>query len=395
MRICFVSHSSQDGGAQRVLLETIELLQQQGIECRVLVPSEGYVCQELKRLGVPFRVISYPMWMSRGKASLVLRLKAALNFIKDTLQVSWNILRWKSDIVYSNTATVCVGAFAARLLGRPHVWHLHEFGWEDQGLSFLFGERLSLALINRLSNRCVCVSFALASKYAKSIDTSKITVVYPSMHRALSGEGAMSSEDALVVPPANRFRCVIVGALIEGKGHQDAVLALAQLIEAGIPAELIIAGEGESQYRQRLEELVRTSNLEKEVVFVGQVRNALPLMQSSDAILVCSKSEAFGRVTIEGMFTGKPVIGAKSAATAELIKDGVNGLLYEPGDPKDLANKMESIFKNPGLGRRLGGNANLWIKSYFTGERYVDDLRIILDSAVESIALHKDMARLA
>jgi glycosyltransferase involved in cell wall biosynthesis len=380
MRICFVSHSGGYGGAERVLLETIELLQSAGIECRVLLPSEGYFSRELARLGIPFTIISYPMWMGRGKPSFSARLKAGLSLIKDTLMVAWQIMRWKCDVVYSNTATVCVGAFASRLLGRPHVWHLEEFGLEDQGLSFLFGERLSLALINRLSSRCICLSSALARKYKQSVEQSKIAIVYPSMHRALSDGNSPPACDCPIVFRTERFRCLIVGALIEGKGQQDAVLALTYLKKAGIAAELAIVGRGHAQCRRDLEELVRANHLEGEVVFVAQVENSLPLMRSADVVLVCSKSEAFGRVTIEGMFSGKPTVGARSGATSELIEDGVDGLLYQQGDPKDLAAKIAYLYKNPTIATTLGTNAHSWVESYFTRERCTRELVAVLSS---------------
>jgi glycosyltransferase involved in cell wall biosynthesis len=394
MKICFISHSAGDGGAERVLLETIELLQAQGIECRVLLPSEGYLCGELTRMDVPFSVISYPMWMARGKVSFLARTKAAVGLLTNTLQVAWRIFRWKCDLVYSNTATVSVGAFAAWLLGRPHVWHLHEFGLEDQGLSFLFGDRLSLALIDRLSDRCVCVSRALAAKYTKSIEPSKITVIYPSMHRALRNDHGSSPLES-VKPDTGRFRCVIVGALIPGKGQEEAILALAHLKKTGIAAELMIVGKGEPEFRRHLEEVVRSNDLVDEVIFAGQVVSAFPAMFDSDAILVCSRSEAFGRVTIEGMSAGRPVIGARSAATAELIQDGVNGLLYDPGDAKDLADKIRYVFEHPQVAESLAGNAQAWVKGYFTPGRYTADLLAILERLSKPIAAKRDLARQA
>jgi len=301
--------------------------------------------------------------------------------MKDTLLVAWKIFRWKSDVVYSNTSTVCVGAFAARLLGRPHVWHLHEFGLEDQGLSFLFSERFSLSLIDRLSSRCVCVSSVLARKYEKSIEPSKIVVIYPSMHLAL--DEAISDEPVcLAVARTGRFRCVLVGALIEGKGQEEAIRAFARLKEHGVAAELLIVGAGESRYRRDLEELAK--GLEQEVFFIGHVKNALAVMRNSDAVLVCSRSEAFGRVTIEGMFSKRPVIGARSGATAELIQDRVTGLFYALGDSIDLANKITSVYEDRRMGERLGRTAQEWVKSHFSRDRYVKDLFRLLVSVSES-----------
>lgn len=380
MKICFVCHSAGNGGAERVFLETIELLHAQGIECRVLLPSTGPFCRELAGLGIPYSVISYPMWMARGQVPIAIRIKAALNLAKDTLLVAWKILRWRSDVVYSNTSTVCVGALAARLTGLTHVWHLEEFGFEDQGLSFLFGETRSMALINNLSSRCICLSFALAEKYLQYVEPSKMSIIYPSMHRALESGRISGSVELPNAPRVAKFRCVLVGALIEGKGQRDALLAIAHLKKAGKSVDLLIVGRGDAHYRRSLEQLVQDNDLENDVVFVEHVSDSLPVMRSSDTVLICSKSEAFGRVTIEGMFSGRPVIGARSAATAELIKDGVTGLLYQQGDPVDLAAKIERLYKNPGIASDLGRNACSWVEGYFTRERCTRELLAVFNS---------------
>jgi glycosyltransferase involved in cell wall biosynthesis len=378
MRICFVAHSSREGGADLVLIETIEILQTEGIECRVLLPDRGELCAALGRLGVPFSVVPYAHWMSRGRVSLFRLLWVALNIAVKTTFVAWKVFRWECSAVYTNTATICVGAFAARLLGLPHVWHLHEFGLEDQGLSFLFGERFSLAAINRLSSICICVSKALARRYAESIEPRKITVIYPSMHRALSAREGATDEDSPAFRRSGRFRCLIVGTLMEGKGQIDSILALVQLRQMGIDAELMIVGDGLPGYRGRLQEIILRHDLTEFVTLAGRVDNALPAMRSSDAVLVCSRREAFGRVTIEAMLAGKAVLGARSGATAELIKDGVNGLLYDSGDAKDLANKIKYLYGSPRAAETLGRNAQAWVEGYFTKSRYREELWSLL-----------------
>lgn len=378
MRICFVAHSSRKGGAELVLLETIEILQAEGIECRVLLPDRGELCAELEGLRVPFSLISYAHWMSRGRVPFFRRLRAALNIAAKTALVAWTICRWKCDVVYTNTATVCVGAFAARLLGRAHVWHLHEFGFEDQGLSFLFGQRFSLAAINRLSSICICVSKALARKYEQSVDPSKITVIYPSMHRALKSKDGGADLQSPAFRRNARFRCVIVGALMEGKGQEESILALAQLKQMGIDAELVIVGDGIPCYRRHLRNLVLSHELTDRVVLVGPVDSAIPAMRSSDVVLVCSRREAFGRVTIEAMLVGKPVIGARCGATAELIRDGVNGLLYDPGDAKGLANRIKYLYESPADANTLSRNGQVWAAGYFTRIRYGEELLTLL-----------------
>jgi glycosyltransferase involved in cell wall biosynthesis len=380
MRVCFVAHSGKNGGAERVLLETIEIIRNAGVDCRVLLPEPGDLEEELQKLGTPYSVISYPHWMRRGPASILDRTRVALATVLNSLILAWRIRSLKCDVVYTNTVTVCVGAIAAWLNGIPHIWHLHEFGMEDQGLSFFFGERYSLGLVNRLSARCICVSRILAGKYERFIDPSKITVIYPSMHLALDRE-SKNINGKTVLPTRNgRFRCVIAGALMEGKGQAESVLAFAVLKKAGVNAELFILGEGLPDYRRDLEELVALNGVNEIVHFLGNVRNAMPVMREADAVLVCSKSEAFGRVTIEAMLAGRPVIGARSGATQELITDGVNGLLYTLGDPSDLAAVIKRLSEHPKVAVTLTKNARSWAQSHFSEYRYSKEILSVFRS---------------
>jgi glycosyltransferase involved in cell wall biosynthesis len=197
------------------------------------------------------------------------------------------------------------------------------------------------------------------------------------MRRVLGDNDDCDHDDA--APPHNgRFRCVIAGALLEGKGQEDGVLAMAHLREMGIKAELLIVGEGIPSYRCHLEALVSTNGLELLVTFVGRVKNASAVMRGSDAVLVCSRSEAFGRVTVEGMLARKPVIGARAGATAELIEEGVTGLLYEPGDALDLADRIQYLCNNPAVAETLGNTGHQWAEQRFTSDRYGNELVTVL-----------------
>lgn len=70
------------------------------------------------------------------------------------------------------------------------------------------------------------------------------------------------------------------------------------------------------------------------------------LRKTMDLELICSRSEAFGRVTIEAMLHSIPVIGANSGGTPELIIDKENGLLFQYGDIDELVDKIETLINN-------------------------------------------------
>ena len=73
--------------------------------------------------------------------------------------------------------------------------------------------------------------------------------------------------------------------------------------------------------------------------------------------LVASKAEAFGRVTVEAMMCGLPVVGANSGGTPELISDGVTGLLYPQDSWRELSDKIETIIMSPEKRQYMSRNA--------------------------------------
>jgi glycosyltransferase involved in cell wall biosynthesis len=72
---------------------------------------------------------------------------------------------------------------------------------------------------------------------------------------------------------------------------------------------------------------------------------------------MCSRSEAFGRVTVEYLRRGRPVIGTRSGGTPELVDDGRTGLLYSPGDTRALANRIELLASSNVILKELSRNA--------------------------------------
>ena len=107
----------------------------------------------------------------------------------------------------------------------------------------------------------------------------------------------------------------------------------------------------------------------------------LEIRKNMDLELVCSRCEAFGRVTIEAMMSMIPVIGANTGGTKELIKQGYNGLLYEKGDFEDLANKIEELYKDRSKIREMGKNAYDYSKG-FTSERNAINIYNIYEKIV-------------
>ena len=382
MRICFILHSSGKGGAERVNLELIEGLAKKGIQCFAILPSYGPLLKELKKRNVPLKVIKYKWWMREEGSPLWKRAgRLILNLIK-TVTVVRQVKKWKADIVYSNTITICIGAFAAKLLHIPHIWHIHEFGYEDHCLRFDLGGKIALGIMKQLSDVCIVSSKAVMEKYGKFFPDRKIKLIYYAV--CVTNE---SSYKILKIKKqlqeASGIKCMIVGSLYKGKYQEDAIRAIGKLIDDKIDVRLYIIGEGELKYKQYLESLIIKGNLENHIEFLGYIDNPFPVMQQADILLMCSRKEAFGRVTVEGMKAGKPVIGADSGGTKELIRDHYNGFLYTFGDYRELAEKVKYLCQHPDEARQMGENGKQWALKKFNIEHYTEEVLTVLRQLID------------
>ena len=385
LRVCFVSHSAGLAGAERSLLELVEMLTQMGTECSVILPYKGPLFQELKSRGIYVTRVPFAWWMGSRSAITPHRIRTRflnpwiifrvvrtlLNLLAIPLIAAQIRLR-QCDVVYTNTITICVGAFAARLLRRPHVWHIREFGFEDHGLTFDLGERFSLRLMDQLSSIVLANSQAVAAKFAPYFSPNKVQVVYGSV---VVRHSDSRSDYTLPVPSGTLVRCVIVGSVSRGKGQEDAVLAAGELCRLGIQPVLWIVGTTlDQEYERHLRRLVKDLGMEMSVKFLAGMSNSFPAMLQSDVVLVCSRREAFGRVTVEGMLAGKPVIGTRIGGTLELIREEFNGLLYTPGDYRELARKIRYLHENPDEADRMGKNGREWAQARFSQTRLAQEI---------------------
>lgn len=382
MRICFILHSSGKGGAERVNLELIEGLMKKGIQCFAILPSYGPLLEELNKRDVPSKIISYKLWMREEGSPLWKRTgRLILNLIK-LVPVVRQVKKWKADIVYSNTITICVGALAAKLLGIPHIWHIHEFGYEDYGLCFDLGEKMAMRIVKQLSDVCIVGSKAVREKYREFIPDRKIKLIYYAVC-VTNKSSCKLLKIKEQLQEASGIKCIIVGSLHEGKHQEDAIRAIGKLIDEKIDVRLYIVGEGKLKYKQYLESLIIRGNLENHILFFGYIDNPFPIIQQADILLICSKKEAFGRVTVEGMKAGKPVIGADSGGTKELIRDHYNGFLYTFGDYHELAEKVKYLCQHPDEARQMGENGRQWALKKFNIEDYSEEVLKVLRGLVD------------
>ena len=241
------------------------------------------------------------------------------------------------DIVHSNSSREDVGAMVARKFGLPLVWHIREFG--DRDYKCYSYRKNYIDYMNSTSAVLVAVSDTVKKHWVdKGIKEEKIVRVY----NGVKPNGNFHERSMR----GNDIRLVIAGGVSETKGQKYAIEIVKRMREKGKHIFLDIIGDGNKNYVSKLHELIERESIGEYVNFLGYREDVEDLLLQYDIGLVCSKDEAFGRVTVEYMMAGLPVLASNTGANAELIREEKDGLLYSYGNMRDMEEKLTNIIIN-------------------------------------------------
>lgn len=387
--ILFFSHSSGLTGSERSLLELVDELLEKNVLITVVLPSDGPLKKLLDQRPVATEIIPFTWWARGGSLSQVEILKINSESHFNLLSSLPKLKSINPDVVYTNTISIPWGAITAILLGKPHIWHIREYGELDHDLHFDIGLTETKKFINATSNTVITNSKAIKDFYKDYIDEKKMTVAYNYIEipKTLINQKQKNK----IYRSKTSTKLLIFGTILPGKGQMDALKATYELIKKDMNLELAIVGHiPNSDYVQEIRDFIKNNNIEKLIHFNDFIDNPYPLIKSSDIILVCSKNEAFGRVTAEAMLMKKPVIGSNSGGTPELIKNNINGLLYQPGNNMDLSQKIEYLIKNQKKRKELGYNGYKFIKKNVYKKNYGGKIFEIINNATKSKPIFKN-----
>lgn len=363
------------GGAEFSLIEAINGLRDRGCENIVVVPSAGDLPNFLRQMGIETIEIPYNWWIDNRISSLLKVRRLIYHLRLAAGEFASLIHRMGAEVVITNTLAIPIGAMGALFARRPHIWYVRElFGADGHDKYFDYGNRFSLFLMNHLSQRIITNSDAVLRQLARAIPKAKLRSIY----------NAVEIPDVEPVRSTYNLpiRLGICGLLSPGKRQEEAIYALALLRARGITAHITMIGGQIDNYENHLRAIADELRIADQIEFTGFISNPFTYIACVDAVLMCSRGEAFGRVTVEAMKLGKPVIGAASGGTIELIRDGWNGFLYQLGDPGDLAAKIELLHNDRARLQQMGENARSWANQTFNRERYSSELIRVITEVV-------------
>ena len=380
MKILFMaSDNSHVSGAFRCMAELCGLLRERGVAAAVILPHYGSGAGLLTQKKIPYTYIESKDWGYELKKdhNLLERLKffiALQQNHKAKRELMQLIRTYSVSLVHCNTTYTYIGAKAAKACGVPYVWHLRE-NMENQGYR-IFAKKKAMRLLEG-SAQVIAVS-----QYIKNLRIFKGWEAIQVVYDAVEKEGA--SVNSREIFENKTIQMVIVGAITPFKGQKELIKACGILLKRNMTDfRLQIVGKGERSFLEELKKEIESCHLEEKVVFTGTSSNVYELYEKSDIAFTCGAKEAYGRVTIEALLSGCFVIGIRAGATPELIKEGETGVLYEAGNPEELAEKIIQAAKNPELSRRIAKAGQEYANRTYLKENKVREMMGIYEKVLE------------
>lgn len=171
------------------------------------------------------------------------------------------------------------------------------------------------------------------------------------------------------------IRVLLLGRIEMAKGQHILVNAMQRMESKDVKVSALIAGPVmDHKYFDDLVKEVNTTGLSTRVKLIGGFVDPEPLRSCADIVVLTTYAETFGLVLIEAMRSDIAVIGTNAGGVPEIIEHGKTGLLFEPGDAEDLANKLIELCEDECYRSKLANAGKKYADEKFDEENHFQKL---------------------
>ncbi|MFN6565839.1 glycosyltransferase family 4 protein [Dendronalium sp. ChiSLP03b] len=356
MKILFLDQSGKPGGAELCLIDIAKPYRDRSL---VGLFADGPFRTLLQQHHIPVEVLANQPIEVRKQSSLLQAL-GSLGQLAPLLAKVIKIAR-KYDLIYANTQkALVIGALASFITRRPLVYHLHDILSKEH-----FSQtnlRVAVNLANRFASLVIANSQASQQAFVQAGGNPKLTAIVYNGFEPKNYQTCESDIRQLQQQLGLEGKFIVghFSRLAPWKGQHILIATLAQC-----PQEVtaILVGDalfGEQDYVQQLHQQVAALGLEHRVKFLGFRSDIPQLMAACDLVAHTSTSaEPFGRVIVEAMLCGKPVVATKAGGAMELVEHGINGFLVTPGEPEELAQVINTCLQEEEITATIATNGRI------------------------------------
>lgn len=294
-------------------------------------------------------------------------------WIEDCAALLRIVRKSKPDIIHANNFHAVLVSFPGAFFGRKKlIWHVRDY--PHHGLV-----------------ACVCGCFCKAivavsnsikkALIKKGVAAGKIQVVYNGVEDSgcCSNDAAKSNEE---------FTFANVGQFVPWK-KQGLFIEAAEIVAKQLPgAKFILVGDDvfkrNVRYKNELLESINTSGIAERIYLTGWESDMTEIWPQIDCLVHTADREPFGRVIIEAMANGVPVIAVDSCGPGELIQNEQRGILVEADDPEGLSEAMTRIASMPELAKHLATEGREFVTANLTASKTAEQVAGIYNKIMEN-----------
>ena len=364
VRVLMCSNSLDFTGAPLHQYEIAVKLAAEGvIEPIVLCATDGPLRQAYEQQGIEVIVRDNPLEHIYQRDAYD---EAIRSFSKE-------IESLKVDAIYANTLENFFVVDAARQIGIPAVWNVHESEpW--QTYFNRFGSEIAARALEcfRFPYKVIFVADATRDRYLPLNSHHNFRVIHNGLDLSKLANLANSelARKSLGIA-AEDVVILLLGTVCERKGQQDLVKALSLLPDKWHnKIRCFIVGDRPSIYSNKLADMVAElpKELRQRVTVVPETGEAGKYYKAADIFVCTSRVESFPRVILEAMACDLPIITTPVFGIKEQVRQGINGLFYTPDRPDELVAALISLLENKSVRQELAENAKYVLDSLNTFE---------------------------
>ena len=366
-KIAYLIDGLSMGGAERLMVPLLKHLSRAHFEpfvCAIQSKEGNPIADEIRRLGIPVECLNIKHLRDLDAIPRLLKYLKGID----------------ADLVHTQLeAANILGNLSAKFLRLPSVCTIHILPELDVKTKTRLHQRVEWFVLRHFCDRVISVSEE-ARQYHMDISgtpAGQVTTIYNGIDLSAFADLDHAAQRQAVRQelgiPFDANVLVTVAVLRPPKGIQFMVRALPKILDAHPNTYYLIVGGG-SHHAALLEE-VDQAGVKERVIFAGMRQDVPRLLASSDVFILPTLTEALPTVLAEAMAAQLPVIASRVGGVPEMITDGQNGVLVEPGDVNALAKAAIQLLDQPELRARLAQQGWGTVNQKFSVERQVDQLK--------------------
>ena len=349
--VVFLSHSAVESGAEHGRLNGLAAWPSGSPRAVLVVAAEGPLVDRARELGVDVLVTPLPAStrdLRRGERNPRRVFRALLGLLRFSSEATRVLRQQQADVVVAGTIKSLVyGLVAGRRAGAKVVWSLHDRVAPDYFPGAVVpGLRHVLPLL---------VDGVIVNSEAT------LATIRPGGTPVLVSSPPIVLDKRDFDAPHDPVRSVVmIGRLAPWKAQDNFLKAFAQVFGGTDVCATVVGGPlfGEHDFERHLQQLVVELGIAAQVRFTGHVADVWAFLADADILVHCSRTpEPFGQVVVQGMWARCAVVAAAPGGPAEIISDGVDGVLTPCGEIGPLVAALTELRDDPALPRRLAERA--------------------------------------